>query len=473
MADTGVVLSGRAAWCAIAAKQPVIDDELLLEMLSPDDGQTFAIYDRNAMGSNVWRCITATFRAATNNFELRKLNGELVHEPKEGVVHGMTASEDDVDNALTGAAEWGCSYRAPSGAATEGGDWFEENPGVEELPAGEVQIGEQAEPPGGAGAGGSAAGDGDDSRTEDEEAGEEIEEEKEENSPGGGADPSAPAADRLPEWLAHGERVSIVRQGLRFGALVHSGGAGGLQDTDYLFAMDDGGFVQRSTDELLPLLDSKMVGPRVDDAGEIAGTPADAAVAFTMTPGHGALKPFVAGVLIGQAARVMGCELSFKSHVLCLMSFEAREVGRRASRGSAATPLSRSGYATFWYGDKVAEVEPCGADGQPVHAAVVRVVMAQGGKAKADTSGRKYLVLREVGVPSPCFFVGGWADWKRIPQDEIKGWGGHDPDQHDAPAATISKDEMAKIEEVREQTSAPCPVLVMQCSCNNSLTSAC
>eukprot|EP00962_Isochrysis_galbana_P052888 scaffold24351_cov140-Isochrysis_galbana.AAC.1 len=120
---------GRAAWCAIAAQQPAIQEELLLEMLSPTDGQAFALYDRNFVGSNIWRCVTATFRAASNNFELRKLSGELVHEPDDGVVHGMTASEDDVDKALTGLCEWGTSYRAPTGAVAEDGDWQEETPG--------------------------------------------------------------------------------------------------------------------------------------------------------------------------------------------------------------------------------------------------------------------------------------------------------------------------------------------------------
>eukprot|EP00962_Isochrysis_galbana_P061883 scaffold47153_cov275-Isochrysis_galbana.AAC.1 len=72
------------------AAEQADQDDLLLALVSPSDGQAFALYDRNSAQSNVWRCITATFRAATNNFELRKLSGDLVHEPEEGVVHGMT-----------------------------------------------------------------------------------------------------------------------------------------------------------------------------------------------------------------------------------------------------------------------------------------------------------------------------------------------------------------------------------------------
>eukprot|EP00962_Isochrysis_galbana_P061416 scaffold36873_cov112-Isochrysis_galbana.AAC.1 len=116
------------------------------------------------------------------------------------------------------------------------------------------------------------------------------------------------------------------------------------------------------------------------------------------------------------------------------MSFQAREPARRASRGTKSL-ISRAGYATFWYGDKVAEVTPSATDGKPVMAVVVRVVVAEAEKGKGAgkaKGGRKFLVLREWDVPSPCFFVGNWGDWQRIPKDEGKGWDGHDPDEHDA-----------------------------------------
>lgn len=108
----------------------------------------------------------------------------------------------------------------------------------------------------------------------------------------------------VPEWLRHGERINVMRNERKYGALVHIGGAGGLHGTHRLFAMDDGGWVQKSTKELFPLLNATLLGPRLDDGGEIGGSPADAAAAFTMTPGHGTQKPFVAGVLIGQATAV-------------------------------------------------------------------------------------------------------------------------------------------------------------------------
>lgn len=104
---------------------------------------------------------------------------------------------------------------------------------------------------------------------------------------------------------------------------------------------------------------------------------------------------------------------------------------------------------------------PSGTDGKPVTAVVVRVVVAEAekgkGAGKQAKGGRKFLVLCEWEVPSPCFFVANWGDWQRIPIDEGKGWDGQDPDEHDALAAALGKDEMAKIEEVcHAGHPAPC-----------------